>query len=212
MVKKIVLSLNKILNHNKMFQSSKGVKNLFYTNVGIYLLTIILSIIAPSFVLNYLAVWNFENPHFEVWQLLTAQFIHGGIFHILGNMLALLSLGPLVEDSIGTNKFIWYYLLCGIVGNILQSFFSTGPAVGASGAVWGVVMMFSLISPNSKLSLFLLPIGIKSKYLIGVLFAIELFCCIFGSSDGIGHFAHIGGALAGILFYMSEKINRNPNV
>lgn len=195
-----------------MFQSSQSVKLLFYTNVGIYLLTVLIGLIFPTFVVDYLAVWNFSDPHFQIWQLITAQFIHGGLFHILGNMLALLSLGPVVEDSLGTKKFIWYYLLAGVIGNLLQSHFSIGPAVGASGAVWGVVMMFALITPNTELSLFFLPIGIKSKYLVSILFAIELICCIFGSSDGIGHFAHVGGALTGLTLWYYEKLIGNPNV
>ena len=170
----------------------------------------LLSLFGVSFM--EFALWDIGSPNFHWFQLITSMFIHGGIFHIFGNMLALLSLGPIVEERMTTKRFLFYYLFCGVIGGLLQSTLTVGPAVGASGAIWGIVMMFVLISPNMKLSLFLLPIGIKAKYLIGVLFLIELVSAFNGSSDNIGHFAHIGGGLTGASLFLYERyISRNVN-
>jgi membrane associated rhomboid family serine protease len=69
-------------------------------------------------------------------------------------------------------------------------------------------MMFAVLNPESKLAILFLPFGIKSKYLVGVLFAVEIICCIFAVRDGIGHWAHVGGALTGMLVVFYEKFNR----
>ena len=193
-----------------MFQSSIGVKSIFYLNVFIFIAMSIGTLLGINFM--GLACWDITSPNFHWYQLITAMFVHGGIFHIFGNMLALLSLGSTVEDTMSTKRFVGYYLLCGLIGGILQSCFSIGPAVGASGAIWGIVMMFAFIAPNTQLSLFFLPIGIKAKYLIGFLFMIEVICTLLGSRDGIGHFAHLGGAITGGMLFFSEKFisgNRN---
>jgi membrane associated rhomboid family serine protease len=196
-----------------MFQSSTGVKTIFYINVAMFIFMSLLSLIGIGFPTEHLACWDMGSPNFSWYQLITAMFIHGGVFHILANMLAFISLGPVVEDIMETKRFYIYYLLCGLIGGIAQSTMTVGPAVGASGAIWGITMMFAFISPNTKLSLFFIPIGIKAKYLIGVLFAIEAICCLFGSKDGIGHFAHAGGAITGLVLILMEKyIFKNPNL
>ena len=98
-----------------------------------------------------------------------------------------------------------------ILVSILQllSFISSAqnqlPMVGASGAIYGILVVSALISPNEKVSIFPIPIGIKLKYLISVLFGVEILLGIFSTGDGVGHFAHVGGGLTGILFYLINK-------
>ena len=81
----------------------------------------------------------------------------------------------------------------------------TVPMVGASGALFGLLVLFSIIHPNEKLYLFFIPIGIKAKYMVSTLIAIEVLLGLFSTSDGIGHWAHVGGALTGITLYFINK-------
>lgn len=199
-----------------MFQSSPGVKVLFYINVIAFLVLSIFSLIGLN--LPILSCWGVDSPNFHLFQLITYQFIHGGIFHLLTNMIVLVSIGPEVEGFIGnTRKFYFYYLLMGIIGGILQSFMSICPCVGASGSVWGLLMMYVFLFPNNKISILFIPFGIKSKYIIGTLFVIELISCIisynYPLSDNVAHWAHLGGSLSGIMIYLYErKVLNNRNV
>jgi len=123
-------------------------------------------------------------------------------------MLALLSIGPFVERFLGGKKFLPFYLLCGVGSALLHMSLSnnvTVPMVGASGALFGLLVLFSIIHPNEKLYLFFIPIGIKAKYMVGALIAIEVLLGLFSTSDGIGHWAHVGGALTGITLYLINK-------
>ena len=198
-----------------MFQSSKVIKTIFYSNVILFILTLL----SPTFVMafggqsgnvpelfKYLAMWSFDNENFIPTQLLTYQFLHSGVLHILFNMLVLLSFGPTVEDMLGEREMWIYYLLCGVSGAILHNVMvSSGvPMVGASASVWGVMVMFTLVYPNEKMYLFFIPIGIKGKYLIGFMFLFEVFSA-FNVNDNISHFGHIGGALMGGLLYFINK-------
>lgn len=141
-----------------------------------------------------------------IYQLITYQFLHGGFIHILFNMLALLSLGPDVEEHLSTKKFIIYYLLCGVASGLFNSFM-TGeniPMIGASGSIWGIIVMFTFLFPNVKLNLIFIPIGIKAKWLIGFLAFIEIYACLQGVSDGTAHFGHVGGGLMGLILIIYE--------
>jgi membrane associated rhomboid family serine protease len=197
-----------------MFQASSGVKSIFYINVAVFLIMVVFQLLGTDLT-GLLACFNWQSSSFIPTQLITYQFVHGGILHILANMLALVILAPIVEDWLGTKKFYIYYLICGVMSAILHIFMVGGnvPLVGASGSIWGMVAMFAFLSPNTQLSLFLLPIGIKAKHLIPVLFAIEVFCCIFVSSDGIAHWGHVGGAITGgILYFIDKFILKNRNI
>jgi membrane associated rhomboid family serine protease len=122
-------------------------------------------------------------------------------------MLALASFGHIIEDYMGRNKFILFYLLTGIGSALLHLLLVDNqlPMVGASGAIYGILVVSALISPNEKVSIFPIPIGIKLKYLISVLFGVEILLGIFSTGDGVGHFAHVGGGLTGILFYLINR-------
>lgn len=198
-----------------MFQSSKVVKTIFYLNVILFILTLLsptFTLILPNqagdvpAIFKYLAMWSFDNGNFIPTQLLTYQFLHSGVLHILFNMLVLLSFGPSVEDLLGEKKMWIYYLLCGVSGALLHNFMvSSGvPMVGASASVWGIMIFFTLTYPNEKMYLFFIPYGIKGKYLIGFMFLYEVFSA-FNVVDNISHFGHIGGALMGGLLYFYNK-------
>jgi len=186
-----------------MFQSSKTVKQLFYANVSIFIIGIVCQLVGLPF---YETFALFPQEGFMFHQLLTHQFLHGGIFHLLFNMLALVSIGPAVEDFLGRTKFIVYYLLCGLGAALLHMFMikSSVPMVGASGAIYGIMLMFTILHPNEKLYFFGI-LGMRAKYLISILFAVEIYLGFFSQGDGIGHFAHVGGGLMGIVLLMGDK-------
>lgn len=186
-----------------MFQSSTTIKQLFYGNIAIFVLGLILEALGVQF---YQTFALYPQEGFMFHQLITHQFLHGGIFHLAFNMLALISIGPRVEDYFGRKRFIIFYLLCGLGAAFLHMFMinSSTPMVGASGAIYGVLLVFAILNPDEKLYFFGL-IGIKAKYLVSILFAIEVGLGFFSQGDGIGHFAHIGGGLTGILLLFINK-------
>jgi membrane associated rhomboid family serine protease len=196
-----------------MFQGTKAVKTLFYTNVVVFFLFSILNLLNIP-LMGLFCAWSWKTPNFLPFQLITYQFLHAGLFHILFNMLALISLGAYVENWLGTRKFFIYYLVCGIMSALLhlQMVGGNSPLVGASGSIWGITAIFALLFPNQKLNLMFIPIGIKAKYLIGFLFAIELTFCLFFTDGSISHWGHVGGAITGAMFFLFEKfIVKNPN-
>jgi membrane associated rhomboid family serine protease len=157
------------------------------------------------FALNPLA----EGFNFQIWQLITYQFMHGGFSHIFFNMLMLWMFGMEIENYWGSKKFLVYYLLCGVVAGLFQLFINPllvdTPAVtiGASGAVYGVLIAFALMFPDSYIFLYFL-VPIKAKYLIGFLIVLE-FMLVDSAQSNVAHLAHLGGALAGFLFIMFDK-------
>ena len=181
-----------------MFQGmTKMVKALFYANIFAFILTLIFQ--GP--IIQNLACYNYRYPEFHWYQPFTSMFLHGGIMHIMFNMFALCSIGTYVESYLGSRRFLLYYLICGLCGAFLFMFMSTAnvPSIGASGAIYGIVLMFALLFPEEKLFFFFIPIGIKAKYLISVLFLIEVVMGFTaGPSDNVAHFAHVGGGLAGL--------------
>lgn len=143
---------------------------------------------------------------FQPYQLISHMFMHGSESHILFNMLSLFFLGPMVEQRMGTKRFLIFYLICGFGAMALHLGLSyVGfldpriPIVGASGAIMGVFVAFAMFYPNTKLMLLFPPIPIKAKYLMLGLIAFDLFSGVSGVNTGIAHFAHLGGVIAGAL-------------
>ena len=135
-----------------------------------------------------------------VWQPLTYMFVHGGFFHLLFNMFVLWMFGGEIERLWGSAEFLRYYVLCGL-GAAALSFvgFYDSTVIGASGAVFGILIAFAMLFPDRYIFLwFLIPI--KAKYLIGALAAIEILTGISGGGDGVAHLAHIGGMVVGFAY------------
>jgi membrane associated rhomboid family serine protease len=193
-----------------MFNSTKAVKQIFYINIIMFILTSFFPILFA-----YLAMYDMDSKLFMPHQLITHQFLHGGFLHILFNMLVLISFGPSVEDVYGYRKFIFFYLLCGIAGAMLHSFMLNSndiPLVGASGSIWGIMMLFTILYPNQKMYLFFIPYGIKGKYLITALFVYELLTALISGPDGVAHYGHVGGALMGCVLYLCNRVKKIPNL
>lgn len=144
---------------------------------------------------------------FEPVQIVTHMFMHGDEKHLLFNMLGLYFLGPWVESALGPKRFLILYLACGFVASMAQVFFTQGIIVGASGAVYGVLAAFATMFPNMELMLLFPPIPIKAKYMAIGLIAIGLYSGFSGMQAGIGHFAHVGGAIFGFLMIKYWKMD-----
>jgi membrane associated rhomboid family serine protease len=191
------------------------IKNLLIINVAVFFI----QMIANNLMLGgkplelLLNMWFALNPlsvgyNFQVWQLITYQFMHGGFSHIFFNMLMLWMFGMEIENMWGSKKFLIYYLICGIAAGLAQLFIAplfSIPAltIGASGAIFGVMIAFGMLFPDRYVFLYFL-IPIKAKYLIGFLFILEIFW-IGDAGSNVAHLAHLGGAIAGFLFILFDK-------
>jgi membrane associated rhomboid family serine protease len=136
----------------------------------------------------------------QPWTMVTYMFLHGGMLHLTFNMLVLFFFGSAVEGRIGS-RYPTYYLLCGIGGAALSFLFvPLAPIIGASAAVYGIALAFAIFWPDNEIMIFPLPVPIKVKWLVGFLAASSLFLGLVGSSDGVAHFAHLGGFLTGAVY------------
>ena len=141
-----------------------------------------------------------------IWQLVTYMFLHGGFFHILFNMFALWMFGCDIERAWGTREFLKYYFITGVGAGFFTFFLSFNshiPTIGASGAIFGILVAFVMMFPDRPIYLyFLLPI--KAKYLVIFFAVIEFLASFRHTSDGIGHFAHLGGMVIGYIYIKSD--------
>jgi len=176
-----------------------AVKTLLIINVAVFLLQAVLDdwIVLLFGLVPYL-VWRF----FYVWQLFTYQFLHGGLLHLLFNMLALWMFGCDLERRWGSGFFLKYYFISVIGGAILNTLFvpwQTAPSIGASAGVYGILLAFGLIYPN-QIVYFYFFFPIKMKHFVWIIGAIALYSSITSSQGGIAHLAHLGGMLFGYLY------------
>lgn len=151
---------------------------------------------------------NYPYGSFYPWQLVTYQFIHGGFGHIFFNMLMLWMFGMELENFWGSKKFLLFYIISGLGAGLLQLFLSpvfdgvTGPTIGASGAVFGIMLAFAFYFPDRYIFIyFLFPV--KAKYLIAFLMVIEFLSV--GDQSFTAHLAHIGGASTALILLLSER-------
>lgn len=187
------------------------IKGLLISNAAVFLGMVFLGnfrigdFFFEQFFFQSFALWPLGSG-FGIWQLFSYMFMHASFTHILFNMLALWMFGMELEHVWGSRKFFIYYLLCGFGGGlanllIAPMFTAVGPTVGASGAVYGVLLAFGMMFPERPIYIyFLLPI--KAKYFVVMYMAFEIFSV--GSMDGVAHFAHLGGALVGFLYLIAD--------
>jgi membrane associated rhomboid family serine protease len=156
---------------------------------------------------NYLHWWFSLNPtgaeaNFQLWQLITYQFLHADFWHIGFNMFALWMFGMEIENYWGSSKFLLFYLSCGIIGGILHLIFTPEFTIGASGSVFGVLVAFAMFFPDRYIFLyFLFPI--KAKYLVVGIMLLEFLS--IGSADITAHTVHVGGGLSGLAFVLLDR-------
>lgn len=149
---------------------------------------------------NRMALYSYDSGAFEPYQLVTHMFAHGGFAHILFNMYALWLFGSVLEKIWGAKKFLIFYLVCGLAAGLTQMFFvSGGAAIGASGAIMGLLAAFAYTFPNTQFYIMFIPFPIKAKYMAAIYAAIDLFSGFSGSADHVAHFAHLGGLAMGFI-------------
>lgn len=188
------------------------VKNLIIINVLVWVAQMIFT---EDYNLTYrLMLWPLQSEFFEPYQIATHMFAHGGLTHVGFNMLGLYIFGVKLENIWGPKRFLFFYLACGIGAAALHLLmqlggYGVGPALGASGAVMGVVVGFAYLFPNTEFMGLFIPIALKAKWMAILYVALDLFGGFARTSDGIGHFAHVGGAITGfILVLIWNKTNR----
>lgn len=141
------------------------------------------------------------------WTLITSMFLHANLTHLVFNMYALLLFGGLIEQRIGTKRFVGVYLFAGIFAGVMYSIFSTSPALGASGAIMAVLGLAIMLLPDLRvLFFFIIPMSLRTA---GIIFAaIDIFG-LFNPASGIAHIAHLGGLSVGLIYgYYLIKIKK----
>ena len=156
---------------------------------------------------------SFKNP--QLYQFITHQFIHGSVDHLYSNMVALVLVGSTVEDYLGKTKFIISYLLCGLAGAFFELYYmkqffeGDDTMAGASGAVFGMIALFALISKD-YMKIFKWKVRFSS-FAWGIIIS-ELWTALQFHKDGIGHFAHTGGIVGGIIIFILSRYARKREV
>lgn len=189
-------------------------RNLIIINVLMFIATLI----NQDFMVGNFALFYPKSPFFRPWQIITHMFMHGGFWHIFFNMYSLLIFGMVVERAIGSKKFLLFYFVTGLGAVALhlgveyiqaQAYMASNianytallgtPTLGASGAIYGVLIAFAMLYPNATLTLLFPPIPLKAKWWVLIFAAIELMTGVTGTVAGVAHFAHLGGMLFGFL-------------
>lgn len=201
--------------NNFISQIPTVTKNLLAINILMFIATLI----NENFMVANFAMFYPASPFFKPWQILTHMFMHGGFWHIFFNMYSLLMFGSILERSLGPKKYLIFYFVTGLGAVALHTgvewlqarvFIANGiaqayqqllvtPTLGASGAIYGVLIGFAMLYPQARLTLIFPPIPMTAKWLVIIFAAIELFSGINGIQDGVAHFAHLGGMLFGWL-------------
>jgi len=158
----------------------------------------------------YLALWPIGDLHdgsqiynlFQPWQLLTYAFLHGNVFHLFFNALMLVQFGPRLESALGRKRYIQFLLVATIGAAACQlavvswmnaNGMAIGPTVGASGYIYGILLGWAVLWPRDRLMLLLPPVELSVRTMVLVFGGLELFLGVTGTSQGVAHFAHLGG-------------------
>ena len=202
-------------NNRSLWSSIMPVtKHLLIINVIMWLATLVLLQTGMVDLRQWLGLHYWQLSEFNIAQPFTHMFIHGSWTHIFLNMFQLWMFGSLLERVMGSKRFLFYYISCGLGAAICQElvwqFTMQGiyiPVVGASGAIFGILVAFGLIFPNLSLYIIPIPFPVKAKWVVLAFGLIELWWGITGTFDGIAHFAHLGGMIAGIIMVLYWKHN-----
>lgn len=160
---------------------------------------------------RYLDLYPIGTPYFKPHQFISYMFMHADMVHLFFNMIGLYMFGSILESLWGPKRFINFYLLCGLGAAVLQlaiGYFNNQYTIllGASGAVFGLLVAFAMMFPNTQLYLYF-AIPVKAKYLVIGYAAFELYNGFF-SHDNVAHFAHLGGLVVGVIIMLIWKRNK----
>ena len=202
-------------------------RNIIFINI----LVMIMTSLNGDFMYRNFALFYPTSPFFHWWQPVTHMFMHGGFWHLFFNMYTLYFFGRVLEERWGAKKFLIFYFVTGLGAALVHtgvewlqmnagmsqvaegSFVAQSkihalkmtPTVGASGAIYGVLMGFAMLYPDARLSLVFPPVTMKAKWFVLIFGGIELLTGITGVGGGIAHFAHLGGLIFGYFLIMYWK-------
>lgn len=205
-----------------MFRITDVVRHLLIINVLVFFGTLLLGEPTYGVVMNepdfslgraILGLFYPTSPFFRPFQLVTHMFMHGDISHLFFNMIGLYFFGPALEVFWGPRRFLFYYLFTGfgaVVLDMLVKYISItyyggsdmGFGWGASGAIFGLLAGYGMLFPNNIISLIFPPISMPAKYFVIIYGGIELYLGTSGMNTGIAHFAHLGGAISGVILIL----------
>lgn len=206
-------------------------KNLLIINVLAFLATEVLGPTMGVDLTSYLGLHFFKAPDFKTYQLVTYMFMHGGFTHIFFNMFMLWMFGSVVENMWGAKRYLFYYIFCGVGAGICQEFaqyiqymsndlanyqmINTGSAVipvsqylnlwttvGASGALYALLLSFGMMFPNERMFIIPFPFPIKAKWMVIGSIVVEFLLAQVNGGDGVAHMAHLGGMAFGFLLIL----------
>ena len=206
-----------------------AIKNIIIINV----LVMIMTMLNEDFMYETFSLFYPTSPFFHWWQPVTHMFMHGGFWHLFFNMYTLYIFGSVLERVWGTRKFLVFYFVTGLGAALIhtgvewiqmQSWLGQAaegsaaalssihalkmtPTVGASGAIYGVLMGYAMLYPDSVLTLIFPPVSMKAKWFVLIFAGIELVTGMTGVGGGIAHFAHLGGLIFGYLLILYWKRN-----
>lgn len=232
-------------------------KNLLIINCLMWLATMVLGSKGIVDLEHYLGLHFWRSGDFNAAQLISYMFMHdtstfqGGLMHLFFNMFSLWMFGSVIERAFGANRFLFYYLSCGLgaafvqeitweltwentfvttfanqnalsfdtvrmlmstgqIDNFVNDFYGFFVTVGASGAVFGILLAFGMLFPNLQMFIIPFPFPIKAKWVVIGYGAIELFCGVTNRMEGVAHWAHLGGMLVGLLLilYWRKSVNK----
>lgn len=207
-----------------------AVRNIIFINA----LVMVMTMLNQEFMYEHFALFYPTSPFFHWWQPLTHMFMHGGFWHLFFNMYTLYIFGSILERVWGARKFLIFYFVTGLgaalvhtgvewlqmhnwIGQAAEGSIAAQasihalkmtPTVGASGAIYGVLMGYAMLYPDSILTLIFPPVSLKAKWFVLIFAAIELLTGITGTGGGIAHFAHLGGLIFGFILIRFWKKRR----
>ena len=197
---------------NPILRTPPAVKNLIIANCLLFLATYLIPKV-NTLLGTYGQLFWIGSPNFHIYQFVSYMFLHGSFSHLFFNMFALWMFGRTLEYELGTKRFLIYYFVCGVGAALFQmavawaanEFYFT--MLGASGATMGLLMAFGVMHPNNQIFIFPFPMPIKAKWFVIGYIVLEVLQGWGVSSDGIAHFAHVGGMLWGwaLLQYWKNK-------
>lgn len=220
-------------------------KNLIIINVVIWL-AMFLSPQINANLMKYAALHYYSATEFNFVQIVTYMFMHGGFFHLFFNMFTLFMFGIALEYSLGSRRFLIFYMVCGVGAALIQEAvwsltlpdlavrllasdngvsiaqvnhalvfqpdllpktFNCFTTIGASGAIYGILLAYAMLYPNRSLYFMFIPVPVKAKYMVLIWGGLELLLGLSSASDGVAHFAHLGGMIFGfmLIYYWKKK-------
>ena len=219
-----------MFNRNSILGSMPPVvKNLLIINILMYAITAL----TGNWMYENFALFYFKSPFFKPFQLVTHMFMHGGFTHIFFNMYTLFIFGGVLERVWGSQKFLFYYFVTGIgaallhlgvmylqlrgyladaqAGDLMATAniraLLTTPTVGASGAIYGLLLAYGMLFPNNIMQLIFPPVALKAKWFVLIFGALELLLGLSGRGGNVAHFAHLGGMIFGYFLILYWKKN-----